>query len=170
MRGISGSEPAGYSGLQIALHWIIAVLVIGQVFLHEGVEAVFRAQLTGLEAPAGDIVMANVHVVAGITVLVLALFRLYLRIRYGAPPVPEDDPVVLRWVAIGSHWALYAIIIMMPISGILSWWRLSDVAPFAHSAGQIAVIAVVALHTAGALWQHFWLRSNVLVRMLRPAG
>jgi cytochrome b561 len=32
------------------------------------------------------------------------------------------------------------------------------------------VIVVVSLHAAAALWQHFFVKSDLLVGMLRPAG
>ena len=44
----------GYSLAQIALHWIIAVLIIAQVVLHEGMHAAYREAQGGPAATGNE--------------------------------------------------------------------------------------------------------------------
>ena len=76
----------GYSAAQITLHWIIAVLIIVQVVLHEGMEAAYRAAQGGAAATESELFLSDLHVACGIAVFLLALLRVALRIRRGAPP------------------------------------------------------------------------------------
>ena len=54
----------------------------------------------------------------------------------------------------------------MPLPGILGVGAAGEV----HELAKPVIIAAVVLHTAGALWQHFYARTDVLTRMLRPTG
>jgi cytochrome b561 len=58
----------------------------------------------------------------GITIPLLALIRLAVRFRYGTPPLPRDLPTPMRLAAIWSQYALYALMIGMPLIG---WAMLS---------------------------------------------
>ena len=59
----------GYSLAQIALHWIIAVLIVVQVVLHEGMEAAYRAGQGGAPATESELFRSDLHVACGIAVL-----------------------------------------------------------------------------------------------------
>ena len=71
----------GYSATQIALHWIIAVLIVVQVVAHEGMETVYGAAQGGPAATESELLMADLHVAGGIAVFLLALLRVVLRLR-----------------------------------------------------------------------------------------
>jgi cytochrome b561 len=45
--------PAGYSRLQIALHWAVALLIAAQFLFHDGIAAAWRALVRGAEAAFG---------------------------------------------------------------------------------------------------------------------
>jgi cytochrome b561 len=47
--------------------------------------------------------LVSIHKPLGIAILVLALIRLALRLRYGAPPLPADLPEPMKLAAVGSH-------------------------------------------------------------------
>lgn len=81
----------GYSLAQISLHWIIALLVLAQFLNDDAIGAAWRAIRRGAaEVPGGVLVTA--HVVAGIAILALVLWRLGLRLTRGAPPAPPTSP------------------------------------------------------------------------------
>jgi hypothetical protein len=61
----------------------------------------------------------------GIAILALALIRLAVRLRYGAPALPADLPEPMKLAAHLSHYALYALMIGMPLLG---WAMLSAAA------------------------------------------
>jgi cytochrome b561 len=88
---------------------------------------------------------------------VLALIRLGVRARYGAPPLPADMPEPMKLAAQLSHYALYALMIGMPLIG---WAMLSAGAYPVVLYGNIRLPAILpqsdALHTL--LWNaHFYL-------------
>lgn len=158
----------GYTGLQILFHWVIAGLVIFQVIFGEGIKPAYRAMRRSTEPSAPEALDANIHVYVGIAVLLFALWRLFLRFRHGIPMLPENENAFLRWLAIATHGVLYFIIFAMPISGMVAWYGGINVAGEVHELGKPLIIIFVAIHALGALWQHFIVRNDILMRMLRP--
>ena len=162
------SSPRGYSTLQIALHWIIAALVIFQVIFGEDIVPAFDAYLKGTEPAATDLSAANIHVYVGIAIFVLAVIRLAVRVAQGAPAAPAGESAVQKWIGIATHVVLYGVILGMPISGGIAWFMGAEDFGEIHEIGKPVIIVFVALHTIGALYQHFVVKSDVLMRMLRP--
>ncbi|MDE0174472.1 MAG: cytochrome b/b6 domain-containing protein [Defluviicoccus sp.] len=158
----------GYSGAQIALHWTVAVLVVAQIVLHDGMVAAYAAGRGAGAATESDLFLADLHVAFGIAVFALALMRVALRVRRGAPPPPQDEHPALRMAARATHFALYALILLMPATGGLAWFGGIEAMAELHGAGKAAILVLVGLHVLGALYQHFYLRTDVLRRMLRP--
>ena len=158
----------GYSGLQIALHWSIAALVIVQFVLHDGILAANRSERGGAPASESELFLADLHIAFGIAIFVLALVRVLVRLKRGAPPPPEDEHALLRLAARAVHFALYVVILLMPVTGGLAWFGGFETMAEVHGAGKPAVLALVVLHIGGALYQHFVAKTDVLRRMLRP--
>ena len=77
--------------LQRGLHWLMAVCVLAMLFIGVGmVSTVMPKYLT----------LVSIHKPLGIAILVLALIRLALRMRYGAPPLPADLPKPMKLAAV----------------------------------------------------------------------
>src|SRR5215469_4189815 len=93
-----------YSHVAIALHWTIAVLIIVNLtigLLHESL-------LPGT---------IPLHKSIGMLVLILSVIRLGWRFTHRPPPLPVT---VKRWekgLAHAVHWLLYALMILIPLSG-----------------------------------------------------
>lgn len=160
-------KPTGYTNLQIVLHWAVAVLVIFQLVIHEGMEHAFDAVEDGAAVAGGDALMANVHVAVGLTIFALAVWRVFVRVRHGVPPLPEGEHPALKIAANWTHFLLYALILGMPVSGAVAWFFRVEIAAEVHEAAKTAMIALVLLHTAAALAQHFFFKTDVLTRMLK---
>ena len=160
----------GYSRAQIALHWTVAVLVILQVVLHDGIVASYAAGRGGGAASEAELFLADLHVAFGVAIFVLALLRVALRVRRGVPPPPEEEHPALQAVARVTHLALYAIILLMPVTGGLAWFAGIETMAEVHGAGKLAIVVLVGLHIAGALYQHFVLKTDAMRRILRPQG
>ena len=158
----------GYSTAQIALHWTVAVLVVLQIVLHDAIIAAYAAGRGVGTATEMELFLADFHVAFGIAIFVLALLRVALRVRRGVPPPPEDEHPALRMAARATHLALYAIILAMPVTGGLAWFGGVETMADLHRAGKVAILVLVGLHTAGALYHHFVLKTDVLRRILRP--
>jgi cytochrome b561 len=163
-------QPRDYSGSQIVLHWIIAALVVVQLVLGKDIAPAYRAMRRGTEASAADLFNADIHVYLGLAILALACLRFGIRFFRGVPAAPAGESVFQKWTAAAAHFLLYLTIFGMPITGLLAWYLGIHVAGEVHSLAKPVIIAVVLLHAAGALWQHFVAKSDVLVRMLWPGA
>ncbi|TPN50280.1 cytochrome b [Mesorhizobium sp. B1-1-9] len=163
-------EPAGYTGIQILLHWTIAALIVLQLLIGEDIKPAYRAFSRGTEPSASDIFNANVHVYVGLAVLVLAIWRIAIRLRHGVPAAPPEESILQKRIAAAAHFLLYILIFGMPITGALAWYFGFRSMGEIHELAKPVIIIVVGLHAAAALWQHFFGKTDVLVRMLRPAG
>ncbi|MCU9849122.1 cytochrome b/b6 domain-containing protein [Defluviimonas sp. WL0024] len=157
-------QASGYTRVQIALHWIVLALIVVSYGSGNAIASAWRAFGRGEEVGPGALL---VHVVAGGAILALALARLYLRLRHGAPAAPEGGHPGVKAVAAVTHWSLYALMIAMPATGLAAWFGgirdLGDV----HEAMFNLLVALVALHVAGAMLHHFVLKDGLLRRMRR---
>lgn len=158
------TAPIGYTRAQIALHWIAALLILQQYIFKDAMSAAWKALEDGLEPAFDPLVLA--HVAGGALVLVFALWRLSIRARRGAPAIVGDS-AVQRALAKGTHLGLYALMILMPISGSIAWFGGVDAAAQGHNILKVALLALIALHVAGALWHQFVLKDGLLMRMHR---
>ena len=156
----------GYSGRQIFLHWITAIIIAIQFAYHDGMQLSWRLIREGGEVPFS--VPTAIHVALGIFILLLSLPRLGLRLSRGAALPPENESPGMARLAAITHAALYSLILLLPVSGLLAWFGKLGAAAVAHSILGKLLLLVVALHVLGALYQLIVLRSNVLWRMLRP--
>jgi cytochrome b561 len=109
---MSGQELHGpvlrYTRIAVVLHWVIAVLIVGNVALALGADSLPDAWVRPV---------IDTHKSIGITVLGLAVLRLLWRVGHPAPPLPDDYP---RWQRIAAHVvhvALYGLILALPLSG-----------------------------------------------------
>lgn len=102
--------PARYTRMAIALHWTIAALMIAAVAL---------GWLANLATGAVVRPMIDTHKSIGLTVLGLAILRLLWRLTHKPPPMPTSYGPIERRGAHAAHWALYALIFLLPISGYL---------------------------------------------------
>jgi cytochrome b561 len=102
-----------FSGMQRVLHWLMAIMVLAMLFI--GVSMVSTLQPRFLT-------LISIHKPLGIAILALAMLRLGVRLRLGAPPLPDDLPWAQALAAKPSHFLLYALLIAMPLVG---WGMLS---------------------------------------------
>jgi cytochrome b561 len=105
-----------FTPLQRLLHWLMAACILAMFFIGVGMVSTVAPKYLPLIA---------IHKSLGITILVLALIRMAVRLRYGAPPLPPDLPEPMRLAAQLSHLAFYALMIVMPLLG---WAMLSAAA------------------------------------------
>lgn len=69
-----------------------------------------------------------------------------------------------------THVGLYALMILMPLSGAVAWFGGVETAAQGHNVLRIVLLALVALHVVGALYHQFVLRDGTLARMRRAQG
>jgi cytochrome b561 len=158
-------SPKGYSRAQISLHWLVAALIVAQFVLHDPIVAAWEAYQKAEVPEIGALVM--LHVIAGSLVLVLAVWRLVLRLRRGVPDLPEKEAPVFKALAHLTHWGLYALMIGLPITGLAAWFGGNLTADFIHTSLKFPLLGLVGLHVAGALFQQFILKTGLIKRMMR---
>lgn len=156
-------NPTQYSRIQIALHWVIAVLIVAQFVLHDPIVAAWQARTEGLVPEFSPLVAA--HVFGGIIILLLAVCRLVIRFRRGVPPLPEKEHVLLRMAAHVTHWSLYALMILLPVTGMATWFGGSLLADSIHTTLKFPLLLLFLLHVLGAVFQQFVLKTQLMQRM-----
>ena len=153
----------GYSARQIALHWIVFVLVAFQFVMGDTSS---RAAHGGRPTDVGSI-WAPVHIVVGIAILASMLWRLMLRRTVGAPPAAKQHPA-LQALAAAVHVGLYVDLIGAALVGIAAYFWLPELAGLHRLMVRPILIVLFVLHVAGALWHRFVVRDEVMTRMMRP--
>lgn len=167
MTGDAQNTPVrGYSLAQIALHWVIAALVVVQLLFNDPIQEAFDNQLDGVTTSAMG--GALIHVTIGLTILLLACIRLVIRFTRGAPPVHKDAPLVLRAISYMVHALLYLFIFGMPLTGAIAWFGGVELSAEFHEIGRLVLIPLIGFHVLGAFGEHFVFRNDTLLRMLRP--
>ncbi len=125
------NSEARYGGVAIALHWLVAALVIGQFVLANLAEA---AEESG--SLMGQIMWLARHKSVGITILGVAFLRIAWRLANPVPSHPAGMPGWQRVAASSTHGALYALLFALPLTG----WAMSSAANF-----PVSVFGVVTL-------------------------
>jgi cytochrome b561 len=163
------------------IHWSSAALVIGALGL-----GAYMVVL--VDDPARRFDLTQTHKSIGVAVLALSAARLCLRMLTASPkPPPAAPPLLLA--ATATHAGLYALLLLLPLSG----WLMATTTPIrvptvvfglftlpyplqpdlpayrlAHAAHVVAAIALavlIVLHAAAALVHALWWRDGVLARM-----
>lgn len=162
---MSRSQPTTYSSAQIAIHWIVAALVVFQIVFGESIKDLGRA-LRRSEAPDAMVsLMGNLHIWFGVAILVLTLVRVFLKVTRGAPPAPRGSALSL--FAMKAVYALfYLLLLAAPVTGLAAWYLGVDVAGDIHEAMKPAFVLLIAVHVLAALWHRFVLKDDVMGRML----
>ena len=153
-----------FSPLQILLHWSVAVLVLSQFLTEDAMGSGWRALRRGMTEADALLVLA--HVIGGTLILGLTVWRIVLRITRGVPPAAIAEPRPLRLAAAATHHMLYLLLLVLPVTGLAAWFGGLRPAADLHETLTTLLLAMVALHVAGAAYQQFVLRSDVLARML----
>jgi cytochrome b561 len=175
------TSPDRYSSAQKALHWTIAVLIV--VMVPVGIS---MAEILG-DGPVKN-TFYEVHKSFGIVIFSLALIRIGVRLRRGAPPLVPGLPAWQRAAAYGSHYAMYILIILVPLAGwsgasaccapVNVFWTVPVTLPISggmevaegifrvHRALALTLTGIVLIHVSAALHHHFVRRDATLRRML----
>ncbi|HTR14092.1 MAG TPA: cytochrome b/b6 domain-containing protein [Roseiarcus sp.] len=159
---------SGYSLLQIALHWIVFILVAFQFVTGDNIAELFRASHGGRPTEV-DPVWTPIHIAVGVAILAAMLWRLALRHMEGAPPAPKQHPA-LMWLASAVHVGLYLDLIGGAFVGLVAYLWLPSLGELHDIMSRQVLIVLFGLHVLGALWHRFVARDDVMTRIIRPAG
>jgi cytochrome b561 len=172
---------ARYTGVAIALHWVIALLVPCGFAL--------GLYMVDLAFSPRKLTLYSYHKWIGVTVFTLAAVRVAWRLGHAPPPLPS----LPRWQAAASravHFLLYVCLLAGPLSGWLyssaagvptvpfgiAALQLPDLVPqdrelaltlkFVHMTVVYSLAALVGVHVAAALKHQLVDRNHLISRML----
>jgi cytochrome b561 len=169
-----------FGSIAKGIHWI---MVLGFIALY-----VIGYYMTSLPLGPEMFEKIGIHKSIGFIVLVLAVLRLAWRLINPTPDLPDEMPPMERLGAHLSHIALYAVMIVMPLSGwamssaanfpisVFGWFTLPSImAPSKpaveflkefHEVMAVCILVLLAVHVAAALKHHFINKDDVLTRIL----
>ncbi|WP_317201507.1 cytochrome b [Janthinobacterium sp.] len=165
------------------MHWLMAVLLMMQLLAGAGMVAtvsVWHERLIALHKPLG------------ICLLALAILRLVLRRLGGAPPLPASMPGWQRRASTLSHYALYALMLGMPLLGWamqsaaaypmpgVGAWHVPAIMPqnvalyawlrWAHGVGGQVFFVTVLIHIGAGLLHALVIKDGVFAAITRSGG
>ncbi|KZE33243.1 cytochrome b [Crenobacter luteus] len=161
------------------LHWTMAAAVLGLL------AAVYAKGLfpKGTPLRAG---LQSVHVQLGLVVGLLILPRLLSRLALPLPPIEPKPSAAVAGLSHLTHMLLYLGMLSLPVLGVLILQYngkpvdlvglslptlvgedkgFAKVLKEIHETVGVAVMWLVGLHIAAALWHHLVVRDNTLLRM-----
>jgi cytochrome b561 len=169
-----------YTYTAIALHWLIALAI--------ATAAMLGLYMAGLSFSPQKLRLYSWHKWIGVTIFLLAVGRLLWRLTHSPPPLPNTMPRWQRGAALGTHAALYVLVLIIPLSGWLMSSALGvktvylgliplpdllaknkplgEALKAVHVALNWTLAAVVLVHAGAALKHHLVERDEVLHRML----
>ncbi|MGI6855518.1 cytochrome b [Mesorhizobium sp. 1B3] len=176
-----------YGLVAIVLHWLIALLILGQL--------VFGTIMVRIADQRLAFELIQWHKSFGFLTLALVCVRLAWRLASPLPVYPATLPDWEIRSARAVHRLFYVLMLALPLSG----WALVSVSVLAiptlafdlvviphlplgisetsenlwaagHRLLGYAMMGLVSIHVAAALRHEFWLRNRLLWRMLAPGS
>jgi cytochrome b561 len=169
-----------YTRTAITLHWTIALFIFAAfplgVYMHD------------LPLSPHKLRLFSYHKWIGVTIFLLAVFRISWRSTHRPPPLPATMPSWEKYAAHTVHFLLYVLIIVVPLSGWLMssakgvqtvWFgvlplpdlvpknkELGDSLKEVHESLNFTMAGLLVAHIGAALKHHFIERDDILARML----
>lgn len=160
---LTAGDGTGYTRWQKRLHWAVVILLALQYFVFDAMGRLFHTLMDTGTAPWTTTSIA--HLLIGIAVLAMALARLGLRARHGAPAAPAEEPAPLRTASKLAHWSIYALLLLIPVSGLVAWFGQAGTAAEAHEVLTSVLMWLVVLHLAAVAVHQFWWKTDLIRRM-----
>ena len=168
--GVAGARArvgrtASYGRVQVALHWLVAALVVEQYATSGAIVRTHTVHMIGQRQSPADLVLHAMHNRLGLVLTALMAVRLVYRLWAGAP-----SPIARRasraWTRVAAstvHAAFYAVLICEGAAGAVAsylWWPASAL----HVVLFKVLLALLGLHV-GAVVLHHLSGSAALGRM-----
>jgi cytochrome b561 len=174
-------DVAPYGGTAIALHWLLAVLIVAAFFI--------GLSMTEMRLSPLRLRLYNWHKWLGVGVLLLSAARLVWRAAGHRPmPLPAHTPDWQRQAYRATHGVFYALFFLVPLLGWaytsavgvpVVWFGVLPLPDFVprdkvfgeevlkplHEAGSYLLAAIVVVHVAAALKHEFVDGDHLLARM-----
>ena len=168
---------AEYGLISKFLHWVSAILLLVQIPL--------GFYLVDLDFGTERISIENIHVVIGLSIFYLVIFRLIYKI---INPTPKLDPSIFKGqkiLAKLNHLLLYVTILLITVSGILKKlfngetlviffkkiriqdnFELGELFYEIHIFSNYLLIALIFIHLIAVITHKLFFNDNLLKKML----
>jgi cytochrome b561 len=177
-------ETGGYGTTAKVLHWVAALCVVAAWLLGHFIDDFPKAIAPGALFS---------HMSLGLTILALLIVRIGWRIGHPPPPLLSSafSPWT-QWAATLVHWLLCALMLALPVSGIVMQFARGRALPIfglfqiaspwardralqssvheLHALLANSLLILAALHAVAALFHHYVLKDATLLRMLPRRG
>lgn len=168
-----------YDNVAVLLHWSIMLLIL----------SLFCIGWYMVDTPDGSLIRTKLfalHKSIGLTTALLIICRITWRITHTPPPLPETVQPWQGKLASLTHFLLYFLMVLQPLSGYLSssfsgyktrvwgiplpnWgWKeptLNQLFTDIHVISSVTLLCLIILHICGAFSHLFFQHGNVLPRM-----
>ena len=175
---MSNSIALQYSWLAKFFHWFTLLLLITQIPM--------GFILVRLDFSDLRITIENVHVIVGISIFYITLFRLIYKFFSKSPKLMPEAFFGQNLIAKLNHFALYVALLTITTSGILKKlfngeklnffifklriednFDLADQFYNVHVISNYTLIVLISLHIFAVLFHQIFLKENILKRMTR---
>ena len=179
----AGSRSLRYDPLAIALHWLLAMLIV--------VSFGVGLYMTGLPFSPLRLKIYSWHKWAGVTILALSALRLLWRLGHRPPVLPAGMSRLQLASYRVSHTLMYLLFFAVPLSGWayssamgmpVGWFgvlQLPDFVPVDHAFAEAVlqplhrncafVLAGITLLHVAAVLKHHWIDRDGLLKRMWPA-
>ena len=168
-----------YHPISILFHWLVVLLLIA---------AFVTIELKG-QFPKGSEardLTKTIHGFIGQIIFIVMAMRLFARLWFGVPE-PKNPSQTLAMLSKVIQWLFYALILIAPIFGILyfqyagkeiiffgfTWPQFVTPDPVMkklveniHEFLGNSLYVLIGIHALAALWHHYFLKNDVLTRIL----
>jgi len=187
---MSLDNTAGHWGpVAKGLHWAITLLVFVQVPLGFYAHKQKQDMIAAVDMSRIEDVVAifDLHKSIGIVIALFVIARIIWRVTHYVPPLSGELPRFVQLLAHTTHGALYAVLLILPISGYvisagshieIDYFYLFHIPNFIsvsestrHVAEAVHLVCVwmlillTVLHVGAAAFHHYALKDDTLVKM-----
>lgn len=176
-----------YDSVAILLHWVIGIGIIVV-----GLAEILREQLWAKGAAPREFLKV-LHEPLGLLIFALILVRILWRIAHAPPEMPDGTRAWEALAAKATHAALYALMIAVPVLGIVttatrgrpvnfglfqipmpaSFALVKDSARWIKNQHELVgelILLIALVHAMAAIWHHHVRKDDVLTRMMPGQG
>jgi cytochrome b561 len=175
---------AHYTATAKGLHWLMAIVLCALLAL--------GFYMHDLPLSPDKLKLYSWHKWAGVTAFLLVAVRLAWRATHRPPALPDSMPKIMQLASHAGHFALYLLMIAIPLSGWLMssakgfqtvWFgvlpipdlldknrELGELLAGVHKSLNLVFVALIAGHVGAALKHHFIDHDDILKRMAPAHG
>lgn len=183
-----------YSSAARGFHWLTVLLLLiqfplGMYMTYRGYHMIYTDAAGETKTGLFDATTGNLydgHKLLGLTIFTVVVLRLLYRLTAGAPPSDNSVPPALVGISHLTHWSIYLLLLAVPIAGYVGVSYYGALTAFGiplpaitgkdekfseqvfeyHEYLGWALLALIALHFAAAIYHRAVRKDRVVERML----